>query len=506
LSTLRLGNPGQFAAVRDCLAEAGYTEQAVCRKLGVEDLHEYCGDLQGCNARLQSAGSGRLKTLIQILLAGKSVRRAEIVRAIPQPVLQAMQSLGILCPDPERARHMISPVVLYPRRGLYFASDRWNTIDGTSMARDHVFSAINPHTHEFLNLLPDDPCDKFLDLCCGTGVAGLLAAKGYARSAWAVDITPRAVRFGEFNRRLNAIENLKVMQGNLYGPVKGMKFDRIALHPPYALSLKRRPIYADGGRDGEDITRAAIQAMPRYLAPGGRFYCVATGVEREGEPFEQRVRKWLGPRNSDFDIVYIEGEIKGPRQFAYLNTRATKGTWEEMDAWVAHLERLKVINLVHGLLIIQSRTGERTCFTVRRKKADEGGIAEAEWLRAWESAWAHSPQHEQVMGTRPLASPGVELHIVRRRENGSLAPYKFTLKSEYPFAVEYECPAWVAGIFERCDGTASALDLFEAGKRDNWIPAGLSALEFAETFAGLISRGILEIAGFEICQQDTTGR
>ena len=100
------------------------------------------------------------------------------------------------------------------------------------------------------------------------------------------------------------------------------------------------------------------------------------------------------------------------------------------------------------------------------------------------------------MQSRPLSSPNVELHVVHSKHNGELLPSKFTLTSAYPFTVEYECPAWVATLVTRCDGKTTALEHFEAGKRDKWIPVDVSSDQLAGRVAGLVSRGILEIEDF----------
>jgi hypothetical protein len=312
-----------------------------------------------------------------------------------------------------------------------------------------------------------------------------------------VDITERATQFGEFNRRLNELSNATVLQGNLYEPIADMRFDRIVSHPPSGPALEAGAIYADGGEDGEFITRAIVQALPRFLEPQGRFYCGTMGVEREGEPYEQRIRLWLGAEQSAFDVLFIAESTQGPAQFAYRAARNKKATWEQMDQWRAHLEKLKVKNLVKGLLVIQRKEAMRSAFTVRRQKGERSGAAEAEWLRSWEMMWASPSGVERVLQSRPLASPNLELHVVHTKRNGELAPARFTLRTCYPFSLECECPAWVATLAARCDGKTTALEHFEAGKRDSWIPVDMPNDQFAGTVGGLVSRGILEIEGFE---------
>src|SRR5579885_3650218 len=142
---------------------------------------------------------------------------------------------------------------------------------------DIVFPAISRHTCQFLETLPQYPCEDLLDLCSGTGVAALVAVSRYARRAWAVDITERATRCAEFNILLNDLTQVTAIQGDLYAPLNGRMFDRIVAHPPYVPVMKPSKIYYDGGEDGERVTRAIIAGLPQHLKPGGSFYCLTMG-------------------------------------------------------------------------------------------------------------------------------------------------------------------------------------------------------------------------------------
>jgi len=62
------------------------------------------------------------------------------------------------------------------------------------------------------------PVSSALDLCTGSGIQALLAAT-HARRVTAVDINPRAVRCTRFNAQALDCHNLKVKEGDLYGPV-----------------------------------------------------------------------------------------------------------------------------------------------------------------------------------------------------------------------------------------------------------------------------------------------
>ena len=387
---LGLGGPGHFAAVRDFFRSVGYTEPAVCKQLSVDGLHQLLSGSQKSEPSAPKEAPNALAALMRLFLVGNSASREWLDGFIPATVQDSMEALGILCADNAQPGRCYSPVAIYPVRGLFIASDRWKNPDGSPVAAidDYVFPAIHLLTHQFLELLPTSSCETLLDLGSGTGIAALLASQEYARQSWAVDITARATQFGEFNRRLNALSNARVLQGNLYEPVEGLRFERIVAHPPFVPSMERGAIYADGGGDGEQITRAIVQGLPRFLERRGCLYCSTMGVEREGEPYEQRVRQWLDPDESAFDVLFVAERTQGPTQFAYRATRHAKGSWDQMDEWCAHLEKLKVKNFVYGLLLIQEKDSTRSAFTVRRQKAEYTGAAQVQWLRDWESRWA----------------------------------------------------------------------------------------------------------------------
>jgi methylase of polypeptide subunit release factors len=496
--SIRLGGAEQFRLVKDFLSQAGYSEQSLCKRLGLGGLHEYLARTENHSTAQAVEVSDVLDGLIAVFLARSSVAYDGLGEFIPGVVRDSMEALGILSADAANPELCYSPVVLYPIQDLYIISDRWQNPDGSPIptVHDYVFPAIHPLTHDFIEALPQSPCDRFLELCSGTAIAALLASAHYARQSWAVDITERATLFGEFNRLLNGLSNVAVMQGDLYAPVSGMRFDRIVAHPPYVPALEPRAVYADGGEDGEFITRAIVQGLPRFLEPQGLFYCHTMGVERDGEPFEQRVRQWLGAEESAFDVLFIVERTQGPTQFAYRATRNRKGNWEQMDRWRAHLDRLKIKNLAYGKLIIQAKERAGNAFTVRRQKGEHSGAAEGEWLRGWETMLASPSGVGLLLQSRPLVSPDLELHVVHSMRKGQLAPSKFRLRTAYPFEVDNECPPWVATLVARCDGKTTAREHFEAGQRDNWIRSDMTIEEFAQTLAGLVSGGMVEIEGF----------
>ena len=209
------------------------------------------------------------------------------------------------------------------------------------------------------------------------------------------------------------------------------------------------------------------------------------GVEREGEPYEQRVRQWLGSDESAFDVLLIAERTQGPTQFAYRATRHVKGNWDLMDEWSAHLEKLNVKNFVCGLLLSQGKESKRNAFSVRRQKGERSGAAEIQWLREWESIQAGAPGSELLLASRPRRSHHLELQVVHSDRHGELVPRKHALRIAYPFEFEEECPEWVATLVARCDGKLTARELLAVGKREHWIHPDTPDEEYARVLGGV---------------------
>ncbi|MGA2126524.1 MAG: methyltransferase [Xanthobacteraceae bacterium] len=109
--------------------------------------------------------------------------------------------------------------------------------------------------------------DRVLDLGCGSGVGAVFCAPK-AREVIAVDISLAAVRNTEENCRIHGLQNVKVLQSDMFSRVEG-KFDLILANSPYI---------EDEFDVAEQQFATSVKYMPTlfaqvggYLADGGRL-------------------------------------------------------------------------------------------------------------------------------------------------------------------------------------------------------------------------------------------
>ncbi|HET6651045.1 MAG TPA: methyltransferase [Nocardioides sp.] len=117
-----------------------------------------------------------------------------------------------------------------------------------------------------------------LELCCGAGHIGLLAALLSHRDAVLVDLNEAACRFSEDNAtqvRATGV-SVSVRHGEMTDVLdEGEQFPLVLADPPYIPShqtghFPTDPLVAiDGGADGLDLARTCVHVGARHLTPGG---------------------------------------------------------------------------------------------------------------------------------------------------------------------------------------------------------------------------------------------
>lgn len=135
-----------------------------------------------------------------------------------------------------------------------------------------------PDTYRFTRLirqtLPQVPAPlRLLDIGAGSGAGGLHAASLRATALSSIvlsDINRRALRFSRVNALLNGIDNVDVVESNLFEDIGG-HFDVIIANPPYLVDPLSR-VYRHGGDAlGSELSLKIAKQGIDHLAPAGRL-------------------------------------------------------------------------------------------------------------------------------------------------------------------------------------------------------------------------------------------
>ena len=161
---------------------------------------------------------------------------------------------------------------------------------------------------------------RVLDLCTGSGSLAVLAARAFPQARIdATEISAQALAVARRNvAESGAAARIRLLEGDLFAPVAGERYDLILANPPYVdaagmaalpREYRHEPALAlDGGPDGLRLIRPILAQAPAHLTPKGGLLCeVGRGrVRLEAEfalPF-----LWLDTEASSGEVFWLEAE------------------------------------------------------------------------------------------------------------------------------------------------------------------------------------------------------
>jgi SAM-dependent methyltransferase len=464
---------GAMDSLRTLLERAGFTEEAVCGRTGVASIYDFTSVRDG---RAPAESRDALDVLIRLFLDGELLDRSVIRQHLPANAVRALESIGLLSGPSADASKQFATVLLYPTQGLWLISDLPRSAAGSPnpLPSDAVYPAITENTRDFITSLPRTRCERFLEMCGGTGIAALMAARTCGH-AWTADVTERATRYARFNAELNGFTNVSAVQGDLYEPVRGLTFDRIVAHPPYIASPEQTMIYRDGGPDGEQFTRALLAGLPEFLEPGGRYYMTCVATDRTNAPIEQRMREMIGPANGEFDVVVAVRATRDPTEYFRLNTRAGVLSEKEADARIAAYQKVGAEKLVYVSLAVERHDSPQAPLTARRSSGATPLGESLDWQLDWVRLRESPGFAERLLGSRVWCRDGARIRSDQRLTDGDWRVERVDLSVDAPFRTSVECSAETGAILTRCTAAIRVRQL----ARD-LVASGLVGSEGAE--------------------------
>jgi release factor glutamine methyltransferase len=170
-----------------------------------------------------------------------------------------------------------------------------------------------------------EPGSSVADLCTGSGLLAVTAARSGAETVTAVDVSSRAVLTARLNALLNGV-SVDAVRGDLLEPLVGRRFDLIVSNPPYVPAAddtlpSRGPARAwDAGRDGRSLLDRICGDAPRHLRPGGALLLVQSDVCDVS-----RTVALLAAQGLEADVIARERGPLGPLFSARRDALARRG-------------------------------------------------------------------------------------------------------------------------------------------------------------------------------------
>jgi 16S rRNA (guanine1207-N2)-methyltransferase len=153
---------------------------------------------------------------------------------------------------------------------------RGHTFRLRSLPGIFAYDRLDEGTKLLLETLDLSPNARVLDVGCGYGIIGLLAARLGAAQVDLTDANLLAIAAAGENITRNVILNARASAGDGIQLVETQQYDLVITNPPFHV----------GGTVDYDVAHAFIERARRVLVPGGRFLLVANQFIR----YEQLMR------------------------------------------------------------------------------------------------------------------------------------------------------------------------------------------------------------------------
>ena len=130
-----------------------------------------------------------------------------------------------------------------------------------------------------------------LEIGTGSGIVAMYASK-LTDEITVTDINFDACRLAEKNFRENGIENIEILFGNMFEPVKNRKFDVILFNTPYLPTedggvLEDTINYAfDGGLNGRKVIDVFLNEVGNHLNEGGIVQLIQSSLSGNEETLD----------------------------------------------------------------------------------------------------------------------------------------------------------------------------------------------------------------------------
>lgn len=269
------------------LERHGYTEDLIKALLNLNDMpHRRFDQVPGYlyNCRQNDTPGSRL---VRLFMLGDTLSPDVLDELLGSDLVALMLKLDLL---ERRGDGLAAAVDVYPCLGTWILTDpRF-----ARQAFTHQVYQLGTDSYVLARVTPRRPVERALDLCTGSGVHPVLAAR-HAQESWGVDINPRALEFSRMNAWTNGLgDRCHFVKSDLYTNVSG-PFQLITANPPFVPTpTAGMELFRTGGASGEEVTEGIVRGLVEHLAPGGTFSMFTNYPVFRDSHHLDRMAEWLG--------------------------------------------------------------------------------------------------------------------------------------------------------------------------------------------------------------------
>jgi predicted RNA methylase len=308
----------EHSELKSILLTNEYNVTTIMSRLGLSTAYGLClpvWDLPKEEFKSKFSSDTSLDILVSLFLLGSSIPLFQLEKVLGSSLVTALDSMNALYIDSSSivtSLIQISPVCIPCNAD----SDHHNTV---YLATDFAYVRnlrfepvmyIGPDSLALLHGLPygrGTTYANLLDLCAGSAVQAICAASGnLVESATCIELNERAIRFANFNIRLNNVESkVRVECGNVCDPalytdvLSEAKYDIVVLNPPYIPTgcdggdtPSFLQAYGCGGKHGDDLIAAVISNMSASAIIADECAVAIVGNIANVNTFPQRLKTW----------------------------------------------------------------------------------------------------------------------------------------------------------------------------------------------------------------------
>lgn len=360
------------------LKSLGYTASHLPQAAGVPSvLHLVSNRAGALEQKLQEQSSSPdLKDLLRLFLLRQPLPSQRVVDLLSRSVvalLLRIQALFAVADGHQLMSHqdvtamdltdltaenveIFSAVAWWPVEDLLIATDYGDTQHAAGHFEPVMYLSLD--SYALIDAAPRRSAESVLDICCGSGVQGLVALH-YAAKATFLDVNPRAISFSRFNAGLNGLhQRCTFLEGSVFDAkqLQGQSFQVILANPPFVpnpdgTASAAGPLYSGGGQDGEEVHKELVQKGLGLLAPGGRLCSVAEVPNPK--TFPNRVGEWIDKVDCKRagSVKIFTGKTIASEE--YWKTATEERSPLEWRRYLRGLRRLGVTSVAEALLLLQ---------------------------------------------------------------------------------------------------------------------------------------------------------